>query len=207
VARELSPPSLDRGMERRTFTSPIELRDEPTGGSGNTLRGYASKFGVDSLPLYDRNVCDTEFIEVIAPGAFANTLKDSDVAALYNHDTNCVLGRLSSGTLTLEEDSTGLAFVVTLPDTTYARDVKELVKRGDIKGCSFGFQVLDAVLEPRPDDLPLRTIKEIKLFEISPAVCFPAYEETEVSLRSKGMGKPASTPILDYCARRLQLLS
>src|SRR6267378_3957393 len=59
------------------------------------------------------------FKEVIQKGAFTRTLaSDTDVVCLFNHDDNLLLGRKSSGTLTLEEDEVGLKFLCTLPDTT-----------------------------------------------------------------------------------------
>jgi HK97 family phage prohead protease len=194
-------------MDRRTQLSPIELRDaDPASGEGNTLVGYAAKYNVESQPLYDRNVCDTEFVEVLAPGCFSKTLVDNpSVAALYNHDTSAVLGRTDSKTLTLTDDETGLAFVVRLPNTSYANDVRELVKRGDILGCSFGFMVIQDELTERPNDYPLRTVKEVHLYEISPAVCFPAYLDTEVNVRSRKHRAPL-TPIKDHCLRKMQIL-
>lgn len=170
--------------------------------SNGTLRGYAAKFGVESEVMYD---CDGPFVEVIAPGAFKRTLiEQPDIRALYNHDTSHVLGRTKSKTLELIEDEVGLAFVVNLPDTQVARDVKESVKRGDIDGCSFGFCVVEDEVQYREGKPALRTLIDVELFEISPAVAFPAYLDTEVMVRSRK--RPLTTPILDHASRALRLL-
>jgi uncharacterized protein len=177
-------------MEVRRTTAAPQLRAGTGNGSGNTLVGYAATFGT-LYQLYP------DVWETISPTAFTRTLKEKpDVRALYNHDTNAVLGRTKSGTLRLKEDSTGLGFVVDLPDTQVGRDVKELVRRKDVTGCSFGFVVIGESMTKRPDGSMLRTLLDVELHEISPAVTFPAYEDTSVSVRkSRGdLLKTASRP-------------
>ena len=67
---------------------------------------------------------------------------------------------------------------------TDAMNLYSRVERGDIDGCSFGFQVLDEETEYRQDGTVHWTIKKVKLYEVS--VCtFPAYEDTSVSARKK----------------------
>jgi hypothetical protein len=48
---------------------------------------------------------------------------------MVDHDRSKVLARTRSGNLKLSEDSTGLAFEVSLPDTSLARDVLVLAER------------------------------------------------------------------------------
>ena len=192
-------------LETRSPHLPIELRAEGD-GEPNRLFGYAAKFNAQSEPLVDPYSGST-FVEIIAPGAFARTLRESpDVRAIFNHDTSCVLGRVKSGTLRLWEDEVGLAFEVSLPDTGFARDLKESVRRGDIDGCSFGF-VCRADEITRVGDTVVRTLLDIELYEISTGVAFPAYPDTVVSLRSRIPGaSPPSTPLLNAARRRLALL-
>ena len=60
------------------------------------------------------------------PGAFRRALAaDPDVRALFNHDSNYVLGRTTNGTLRLAEDPRGLVAEFDAPDTQYARDLRE----------------------------------------------------------------------------------
>ena len=84
----------------------------------------------------------------------------------------------------LREDDNGLYFEVFLPNTTWARDLKESVDRGDIKQMSFGFKVvrdnwLDNKDTLKEYGMPIREVEEITLHEIS-LVTFPAYPETNV---------------------------
>ena len=126
-----------------------------------------------------------EFVEVIRPGAFTRTLAAAsagNIRAVFEHDGKSLLGRLGSGTLRLTEDSEGLAFELDLPDTTLGRDLAELVKRGDVAGCSFGFlPVRDTWAEGAK---PVRELRDVDLFEIT-ITANPAYDATSVQVRSK----------------------
>ena len=80
--------------------------------------------------------------EILSKGSFDKTLSN-DIRALWNHNTQYVLGRSKTGSLELKADDKGLYGTIKLPATTYARDLYELVKRGDVDQCSFGFNILD----------------------------------------------------------------
>lgn len=163
--------------ETRTFKiTGLQTRDA-INDDPNVIIGYAAVFNSPA------NISDW-FTETIAPGAFSKAISENgDIRALINHDWNNVLGRTKSGTLRLSEDERGLKFEVDMPDTTFANDLVKSMKRGDIDQCSFGFRATeetwDYTVEPA-----LRTIHEVELYEVS-VVSIPAYEDTEVSLRSK----------------------
>lgn len=134
------------------------------------------------------------FREKIQRGAFADAIKNSDTVALFNHDSNIVLGRTSSGTLRLKEDDTGLHMEVDLPDTQAANDLYKLVERGDIHQQSFGFTVETNEWRygenGEPDERTIVKVKE--LFDVSP-VTFPAYPDTSVAKRSLDIQKSNDT--------------
>ncbi|QEA00830.1 HK97 family phage prohead protease [Lysinibacillus fusiformis] len=147
----------------------------------NVIEGYAAVFN-SPTDIWGM------FTEIIAPGAFEDAIaSNDDIRALFNHDWNNVLGRTKSGTLRLSEDARGLKFEVDLPNTTLARDLSESLKRGDISQCSFGFIPTSETWDYEPE-IPVRTINSVELHEIS-VVSIPAYEDTEVSLRSKKANK------------------
>ena len=158
-------------MERRALTVAPELRADD---GGKTIRGYAAVFN---------EVTDigASFREIIAPGAFKDTL-DKDIRALVDHDSGRVIGRSTAGTLRLSEDDKGLAVEIDLPDTSDGRDLAVSLQRGDISGMSFGFRVTHDEWD-ETKEIPTRTIRAVELFEVS-AVAFPAYDGTELALRS-----------------------
>jgi HK97 family phage prohead protease len=144
---------------------------------GNTLRGHAAVFGTAAKLRghYER----------MAPGAFDAVLgRGPDTRALVNHDPSLILGRTAAGTLRLATDDAGLAFEVDLPDTQLGRDVRELVRRGDLDGASFGFLPGADAWTRAGDGLQVRTHTSIsELVDVSLAT-FPAYAGTDVVLRS-----------------------
>ncbi len=172
---------MGNNLERR-YLRGTEIRVGNTETTGNTIEGYAARFGSESLPLFEAR--RGEFIEVIERGAFKTSLANNDIRALVNHDDAKVIGRTKSGTLTLREDDQGLWFSCTLPDTSYARDLAASLDRGDIDGCSFGFTVESEDIEYREDGTPLRRLLDVDLREVSLGVTFPAYPETTIALRS-----------------------
>ena len=142
---------------------------------GRTLYGYAAKYNVESRD-------GLGFIETIAPGAFDRSLEaGDDVVALYNHDSNKVLGRRDSGTLQLRTDSVGLGFTLDIPQTPTGEEVRELVSRGDLREMSFGFIVQDEDWGTR-DGKRTRTLNRVGLRDIS-IVTEAAYPQTQLSLR------------------------
>lgn len=154
----------------------LEVRasdDSPT-----MITGYAAVFDIETdIGGY--------FREKIAKGAFTEALGQSDVHALYNHNYDRVLGRMKSKTLRISEDDRGLRVEIDLPDTQEARDLGELMERGDIDEMSFGFS-MDGGKQEWDDsgETPLRTIIAVgELYDVS--VCpRGAYPDTECGLRS-----------------------
>lgn len=139
----------------------------------NTLVGYAAKFNSLSEDLGG-------FVEKIAPGAFARSLRDNkDIRAFADHDQGKLLGRTKNETLKLVEDDIGLRMELKLPNTTLGNDIRELVRYGTLSQMSFGFRV-------RKDSWTgnVRTLHDVDLFEVS-VVSIPAYTNTEIALRSK----------------------
>jgi len=157
--------------EIRTFGMELRAMDKE---EKRTVRGYAATFENRSGDLGG-------FIETIDREAFSDTDME-DVRALFNHDSNFVLGRTKSGTLRLMVDENGLAYEIDMPDTQLGRDMYESIKRGDISQSSFAFTIEDDEYRKEGDTV-FRTIKKIKkLYDVAP-VTFPAYESTSVQAR------------------------
>lgn len=159
--------------ERRAFH--VDLRADGDDQSKKIV-GYAAVFNSSSQDLGG-------FTEIIRKGAFAKTIQESDVRALWNHNDDVVLGRTKSGTLTLSEDDQGLRIEIDPPDTQAARDLMALIGRGDIDQMSFAFRAVRDAYTKRGDGSILRELLEVRLYDVSP-VTYPAYEETTVNLRS-----------------------
>ena len=125
--------------------------------------------------------------ESVAPGAFTESIH-GDVRALYNHNTDVVLGRTSAGTLTLEDRSEGLwGQILINPKDSEAVCVYERIARGDINGCSFGFDIEEEETKINEDGSVHWTIKKVNpLYEVSP-VAFPAYKATNIHARDKDL--------------------
>ncbi|UOA32560.1 hypothetical protein DSM110093_02360 [Sulfitobacter sp. DSM 110093] len=155
-------------IERRA----LELRAV----EGGRIEGYAAVFNSPSHDLGG-------FVETIAPGAFAASLKRADdVLALYHHDTRAVLGRSTAGTLRLKEDPNGLFFALDVANTSAGRDVLESVGRGDITGASFGFRAIRDRWSHKGKPAK-RELLEVELLDVT-ITPSPAYPATVVSRRS-----------------------
>lgn len=180
----MSKRELPSGFEsRRTgdygVAALIELRDSDKGGP--VIDGHAA--------VFDRLSDDLGgFREKIAPGAFRDAIEVSDVRALFNHDSNFVLGRTKSGTLEIREDEQGLYTVTQAPENDTIRHmVLDPIRRGDVDQMSFAFRIkADGDHWEETDEGMVRTIKPggvAELYDISP-VTYPAYPDTAVAVRS-----------------------
>ena len=168
-------------LERRDFAfdETDELIVEQRADGRAAIIGYAAVYNRMSLDLGG-------FKEEILPGAFDKVLSrqrgKQDVVALFNHDSNIVLGRTSSGTLELSSDSKGLRYVVTPPVSR--ADVLELISRKDVSGSSFAFTVDPKQESFRTGDggQAIRQIREVSgLYDVGP-VLTPAYPSTSASV-------------------------
>jgi len=161
--------------ERRVFTVRTELR--AAADDTLTLDGYAC---VTDSPYTVRDFLG-EFTETVRAGAFKKTLAEKDdVRLLLNHD-GLPLARTKSGTLQLDEDSTGLHTVADLePRSGLVNDIRLAMKRGDLDEMSFAFQV---VRQEWNGDYTERWINEVKLFDVS-VVTYPANPATSAGIRS-----------------------
>jgi hypothetical protein len=97
---------------------------------------------------------------------------------------------VSAGTLQVSEDHSGLFFRCDLsPKVSWHNDVRELIKRGDVNGCSFAFTIPEggqAWSQQRGADgiyFVQREISDANLLDVSP-VTQPAYSGTSVDARS-----------------------
>lgn len=168
--------------ETREIRVAVGTLEERSSDDGRiSMRGYAYRFNELSQDLGG-------FRERIMPGAGGPSLRQNDVIATFNHNTPSLLGRTSSGTLRVGEDREGGWYEIDLPNTTVGRDVAELLKRGDLRGSSFTFRVLDGGQRRADEDdpetgLPVREITAMDVAEVGPVVN-PAYLTTQASLRS-----------------------
>lgn len=163
-------------MERRTLKMKDAQVRERDGA--RYLEGYFAVFDKEYQVWND-------WIETIAHGAFASHLASGkDVKVLWNHNHDIVLGSTAAKTATLREDSVGLFGSVLVNEKDqdavngYAR-----VERGDVDGCSIGFDILRLEESWEGDQYRTR-ILEVELYEISPCT-FPAYVDTTISARAK----------------------
>jgi HK97 family phage prohead protease len=155
-----------------------EFRMENAEQNGNTIRGYAAVYNSDSEWMGG-------FYEQIERGAFDDVMND-DVRAYFNHDENLLLGRVSSGTLRIGTDARGLFYEVDLPNTTYANDLAELMKRGDVNQSSFAF-LIDADRWEQRDGKTYRIIEKVsRLLDVSP-VAQPAYPDATSELKKRDL--------------------
>jgi len=155
-----------------------EFRMENAQYEGNTIRGYAAVYNSDSEWMGG-------FYEQIEVGAFDDVL-ENDVRAYFNHDENLLLGRVSSGTLRIGTDKRGLFYEVDLPNTTYANDLVELMKRGDINQSSFAFLIGQDRWEERGGKTYRIISKVSRLLDVSP-VAQPAYPEATSELKTRDL--------------------
>lgn len=196
-------------IERAWLPGDLDLRGVSKRRVGGKLR-YRSKGMLSSGA--GRGPSERALGEVIERGAFkfsAERVKQpdntDDIFALSSHDPTKPLASVRSGTMEVADGPDGLDFEATLPNTTAADDVLELIRTGIARGISFGFllppkrrvpqamrmerepfKLGDVEFPPEPDvpGADVRVITDLILFEISLAVARPVFRDNQADLRA-----------------------
>jgi len=189
------------------------VRDDHPGdgtGDGLTLDGYGAVF--NRMTVIDS--WEGRFREQIAPGAMKRSFRETPPKVQFDHGRHPLIGsipiaRLDSATEdshpTLAPDG-GAHVIARVFDNWLTQPVRDAIIGGAVSGMSFRFSVvregwstadgtpirtdaqlmdeLRKALDAPDDELPVRTLKELKVPEIGP-VTWPAYADTSVSIRSQ----------------------
>ena len=181
-------------IRRQMFTpANLQVREAAEGEApSRTIEGYAVLFNVPSAPLWADE--DSEAREVIAPGAVTKELLDGqDVKMTMFHNRQLLLARSNKGegTLAYVVDDKGVKFSFEAPNTADGDKVLELVRRGDLGGCSFAFTTRyydDACVERSVKVVNGTTMITYTVKAVTGVYDFtitdnPAYPETSVEAR------------------------
>lgn len=163
----------------------LEIRQTEGESEKRTITG-SIKYDSESQVM--RDWYGDEFVEVIAPGAFSEFMRENNTISLWCHRTDQILGNTKSGTLRLFDGAAELRFELDLPNSSWGNDAYESIQRGDVDGVSFGFNIRTngdrwSKIERDGKQLYKRTVLNATLPEIS-MTPFAAYPENEVSVRS-----------------------
>lgn len=170
---------MEAPRDNLTRTASFVLERSTEDDDGLTLEGYGAVFGsptrIDSW--------EGTFDEVIARGAFTRTLNARTPVIQFDHGHHPMIGSIPIGSIEdIREDSHGLYLRARLHDNWLIEPVRDAIASQAISGMSFRFSVVKEEYD-ESGDVPLRTIREVKLYEVGPVV-FPAYEATSVGVRS-----------------------
>jgi HK97 family phage prohead protease len=178
AAADLARPEVRAAADE---TSPIGFKGRALAYGSRTTIGDPLRWG---------------FFEEIEVGAAREAVAEDDIAFLMNHDPSLLLARCTAGegTMRLTESSAGVDVDADMAPVSYARDLAVSLDRGDIRGMSFAFIVLEqrwetVEIEVQVDgqtqtiSCDLRRLVKIGLRDVA-VVTYPAYDETSAGLRS-----------------------
>lgn len=125
-----------------------------------TISGYFS--------TYDRT--PDSYGDVIAPGAFADTIKARKESGhpfplCWNHDLDQIIGAVDPENI--EETEKGPLMTASFFDSQLAQEKRELVKSGVVYQFSFAYDILEAGPVELADGVSAYELRKLDLFEIS----------------------------------------
>lgn len=148
------------------------------------IEGVVNNIGQWSKPI------GGQFREKINEGVFERAinraLENGDIFFLHQHDNKALpLASVKSNTLELVEDKekNQLKMRAVLPETSFSRDVYELVKSGVLREFSFGFNRPKSKWNVGKDGMKERSLVDFDIHEIS-IVRVGAYNETQAYARA-----------------------
>ena len=147
----------DNAQMRETKAVALEIKADSEG----RIEGYASRFGeVDQGG------------DIVAKGAFAESIAKRTPKMLWQHDSWCPIGMWEQAS----EDDTGLYVQGRILDTIEkGREARALIEAGAIDGMSIGYRTINA----DRDENGNRLLKQLELWEVS-LVTFPMLESARV---------------------------
>lgn len=170
------------------------LRETGDGKESRTIEGYAILFNERSEMLCD--FWGEDFIEIMKPGSVTKELLDScDIKMTMYHNREKILARSKDGkgTLRYKVDSKGVKFWFDAPNTALGDEAVELVKRGDLAGCSFMYSTNEdpksgcveykTELNSDGSETLIRNVKKVLHVYDFTLAADPAYQQTSVDLR------------------------
>ena len=177
-------------VRREVVVTELHVREAGEGeAASRTIVGRAILFNTPSAPLWSDD--EEEAREIIAPEAITKELLDGcDIKFTMFHDRQLILARSNKGTGTLSYtvDDKGVAFEFEAPNTVDGDKALELVKRGDLAGCSFAFSThywdesfVSRTVEVR--DGRAYTVKAVTGVYDMTLAADPAYPDTSVEAR------------------------
>lgn len=170
---------MKKNLETRNITTEIRSVDNES----RKISGLAIPAESRSELLYG------EFYETISRDALTEDLiKNNDVKLYLNHNEGhgtYARSKYGEGSLRLFVTDRGIEFETELPNTVFGDALLEGIRRGDFDSLSFAFAPEEDEWEENEDGTYNRTIRSIGfLDEISLLSCAPAYEQTNVKIRS-----------------------
>lgn len=191
----------------------LHVREAAEGEApSRVIEGRVIPFNTPSEPLWSDE--DEEAREIIAPSAITKEFLDGcDIKFTMFHDRQLILARSKngSGTLSYTVDEQGVAFEFEAPNTVDGDKALELVRRGDIAGCSFAFTThywdetfVSRSVEVRDGRTYITyTVKVVTGVYDFTLAADPAYPDTSVEAREFAQelreaakpDKPATAPI------------
>ena len=193
---------METRFEKRSAEDNYEIRNVKaevrTSEAGNAIVGVIP-FGVLSQDLGG-------FRERIMPSAFQMTMEsDAEVWSYFQHDSDKVMARRSTGTLGLILTEDGLQIEISPSNTTWSRDALEVIRHGDSDGFSFGFWPLEDRWI-KEDDQIVRELLSVDLGEIS-IVYNPAYlQDAQISVRAMCKVRELTGGNINLLKRKQQLV-
>jgi len=196
-------------VRREVVVTSLHVREAGEGEApSRIIAGRAILFNTPSAPLWSDD--EEEAREIIAPSAITKELLDGcDIKFTMFHDRQLILARSKngSGTLSYTVDAEGVSFEFEAPNTADGDKALELVKRGDLAGCSFMFSThywdeafVTRSVEVRDGRAYITyTVKAVTGVYDMTLAADPAYPDTSVEAREfardlREAAKPEPTP-------------
>lgn len=123
------------------------------------------------------------FYEIIKPEAVSD-IDWSKTLLLYDHEFSNILARVDARNLTISVKKDGVYFQATLNNSTLANDVYNDIKSGNVKGCSFGFNIAENGddWDFTSDGTPLHIVNKIESIPELSLTPVPAYTQTSAEV-------------------------